>query len=112
MSTRAGRARHFALAAWILLALSVGAWPFAGSGIGAITSAIAFLPLLLPLPGIARGSPRVLRASPMALAPVLALAITETLANPAARIAAGVTLVLVLIAFAAVIAAIRVAPRA
>lgn len=112
MSTRAGRARHFALAAWILLALSVAAWPFAGAGTGAITSAIAFLPLLLPLPGIARGSLRALRASPMALAPVLALAITETLANPAARFTAGATLALVLLAFAAVVAAIRAGPRA
>lgn len=112
MSARARRARHIALAAWILLALSVAAWPFSGAGIGTITSAVAFLPLLLPLPGMARGSLRALRASPMALAPVLALALTETLANPAGRLAAGVTLILVLLAFAAVIAAIRVAPRA
>ena len=109
---RARNARVFALAAWILLALSVAAWPFTGAGIGAISSAVAFLPLLLPLRGIARGSVRALRASPMALAPALALAITETLANPAARLPAGATLALVLLAFAGVVAAIRSAPRA
>jgi hypothetical protein len=47
----------------------------------------------------------------MALAPALALAITETLANPAARFPAGATLALLLLAFAAVVAAIRSAPR-
>jgi uncharacterized membrane protein len=111
MSAPAVGARRIALAAWILLGLSVAAWPFVRAGIGAATTAIAFLPLLLPLPGIARGSLRALRASPMALAPALALAITETLANPAARFPAGATLALLLLAFAAVVAAIRSAPR-
>src|SRR5262245_21730017 len=83
MSARADRAARFAVAAWTLLAACIAAWPFAGLGIGRVTAMIAFLPLLLPLPGIVRRATRALRAAPMALAPALALAITETLVNPA-----------------------------
>jgi hypothetical protein len=46
----------------------------------------------------------------MALAPVLALSITECLVNPSARIAAGATLALALAAFAAILAALRALP--
>ena len=112
MSERAGNARRVAIAAWLLLAASVACWPFAGAGIGSITSAIAFAPLLLPLPGLIRGSFPALRAAPMALAPALALAITEILVNPAGRPWAAATLILVFLAFAAVLAALRRAPRA
>jgi uncharacterized membrane protein len=82
MSDRASRAHQVALASWVLLAASVAAWPFVGQGIGRLSAAIAFLPLLLPLPGLARGSRRALRAAPMALAPALAIALTEVVANP------------------------------
>jgi uncharacterized membrane protein len=110
MSPRARRARTLAIAAWLLLAASIGAWPFTNAGIGLAASLIAGLPLLLPLPGMLYGSRRALRAAPMALAPALALAVTETLANPAARWIAGASLALVLLAFAAIIAALRAAP--
>ena len=112
MSDSARRARAAAIAAWLVLAASIACWPFAGVGIGWISSAIAFTPLLLPLPGLVRGSFPALRASPMALTPALALAITEILANPAGRPWVGATLILVLLAFAAVLAALRRAPRA
>jgi uncharacterized membrane protein len=112
MSGRAGAARRLALGAWLLLALSVAAWPFAGAGIGRLTAAIAFAPLLLPIAGLAAGSRRATRAAPMALAPVLALAVTETLVNPAARPWAGVSLALAFAAFAGVVAALRATPRA
>jgi len=112
MTARALRVRRIALAAWILLAASVAAWPFGEARIATITTVIAFLPLLLPLPGLASGSRRALRAAPMALAPALALAITESLANPAARLRAGLTLAFVLAAFAGVVAALRSAPEA
>ena len=112
MSARADLAARFAVAAWILLAACVAAWPFAGLGIGRVTTAIAFLPLLLPLPGIVRRSTRALRAAPMALAPALALAITETLVNPTARGLTGASLALVLLAFAAVVARLRATPKA
>ena len=111
MSARAARVARLACAAWVLLAAIVAAWPFAGVGIGGITATLAGLPLLLPLPGLLRGSRRALRAAPMALAPALALAITETLVNPPARPLAGTSLALALVAFAAVVAALRTAPR-
>ena len=112
MSDRASRAHQVALASWVLLAASVAAWPFAGQGIGRLSAAIAFLPLLLSLPGLARGSRRALRAAPMALAPALAIALTEVVANPTARGLAALSLALVLVAFAAIVAAIRATPPA
>jgi len=81
--------------------------PEADAGIGLLTTAFAFIPLLLPLHGIVRGSTKWLRAAPMALAPALALAITEILVNPASRPFAGVTLALAFLAFAAIVAALR-----
>jgi uncharacterized membrane protein len=111
ISARAARARRFAVAAWTLLLLSVAAWPFAGAGIGWLAAAIAGLPLLLPLPGLFGLSTRALRAATLALAPVLVVAVTELLANPPARPWAGTSLALVLAAFAASLAAIRVAPE-
>jgi len=111
MSELASRTRRIALIAWVLLAASVAGWPLAGAGISRVAAAVAFVPLLLPLPGITRSSLRALRAAPMALAPALALAITEILVNAAARPIAGTTLMLACAAFAAVVAAIRAAPR-
>jgi uncharacterized membrane protein len=111
MSVRTGAAR-IALGIWLLLAASVAAWPFGDAGIARLTTAIACLPLLLPLPGLARASTRALRAAPLALAPALALAITEILVNPPARSWAGLSLALAFGAFAAILAALRAAPGA
>ncbi len=111
MSDRAGNARRAALAAWLLVAASVAWWPFAGAGIGWMPASIALATLLLPLPGIARASKRAMRAAPMALAPALVLALTEVVANPAARPWAAATLALALFAFATVLAALHQAPR-
>ena len=110
MSPRARTARGLAIAAWLLLAASVAAWPFVGAGIGRFATLIAFLPLLLPLAGIARGTRRSLRIAPMTLAPALALAVTEVLVNPAARPWAGATLALAFLAFAGILATLRAAP--
>lgn len=112
MSDRASVAHRIVLLAWLLLAASVAAWLFADAGIGRLSSAIAFLPLLLPLPGLARRSRNALRAAPMALAPALVIAITEVLVNPPARPLAAVTLGLILAAFAAIVASLRAAPPA
>lgn len=106
---RAARARRAVLAAWAALVVSVAAWPAAGTG--PALAFVAALPLLLPLPGLLRGASRTLRWAPLTLAPALALALTEVVANPAARTVAGITLLLALAAFAAVIAALRTAPR-
>ena len=112
MSDRASLAHRIALFAWLLLAASVAAWAFAGAGISRLSTAIAFLPLLLPLPGLARGSRNALRGAPMALAPALAVALTEVLVNPPARPLAAVTLGLIIAAFAAIVASLRAAPPA
>ena len=57
MNARAASMLRLAVAAWLLLVLSVAAWPFVGARIGPVTTAIALLPLLLPLPGTARRCP-------------------------------------------------------
>lgn len=102
---RAARAWRAALVAWLAQLASLACWPFAGTG--PALAAMAGLPLLLPLPGLFRRSARTLRWAPLAQAPALALALTEVLANPAARTAATLTLALLLAAFAGVIAAQR-----
>ena len=103
-----GRNAHrVALAVWLALLISVACWPLGEGGIGPLTTALAFLPLLAPLPGMARGTRRTLRWAPLTLAPPLAIALTEILVNPAARTRASVSLALILAAFAAVIAALR-----
>jgi len=96
-----------ALAVWLALLISVACWPLGDAGIGWLTTALAFLPLLAPVSGMARGARRALRWAPLTLAPALALAITEILVNPAARTRASASLALILAAFAAVIATLR-----
>jgi uncharacterized membrane protein len=100
-----------ALAVWLALLISIACWPLGDGGIGPLTTALAFLPLLAPLPGMARGTRRTLRWAPLTLAAPLALALTEILVNPGARTRASVSLALILAAFAAVIATLRRAPR-
>ena len=111
MNASAGTPRRVALAAWCLLAVSIAAWPFVGAAIGRATAAIAFLPLLIPAPVLFRATPRAFRAAPMALAPALALAVTEILVNPPARPWAALSLALAMAAFAAIIATLRVSSR-
>ncbi len=100
-----------AVAAWLALLLSVLCWPLGPSAIGWPITAIAFLPLLLPLPGLVRGTRRTQSWAPLALAPALAMALTEVLVNPGVRLRVTLTLALILAAFAAILAALRRAPR-
>jgi uncharacterized membrane protein len=107
-----GRAASgIALAAWLLLAASIATWPLGRSGIGWGLTAIALVPLALPLVGMLRGRPRAWRAASLTLAPALVVGVMEYLANPAARLRTGLTLGLAFIAFAGVIGAIRASPR-
>jgi uncharacterized membrane protein len=110
MSGRARMAHRGLLAVWLGLIASVACWLLPGAATGAAAALIAGLPLLLPLPGIVRVNIRVLRAAPMALAPALALSVTEFIANPPARPFAGATLALVFAGFAGVLAALRTLP--
>ena len=101
------RLRRLAPVAWLLLIASIAAWPFTRSGIGLITTSVALLPLLLPLPGLIRARIRILRWSSLTLAPALALALTEILVNAPARMPATLTLALIFAAFAIIVAALR-----
>jgi uncharacterized membrane protein len=109
----AGRApgRRIALVTWFLLAACVAAWPWAGGRVGPVTTAIAFLPLLVPIWGLVTGASLATRSAPMAIAPALALALTEALVNPAARLHMALCLVLLLGAFVAILPAVRQAPK-
>ena len=108
---RALRMRRLAIGVWTLLLVSIVVWPFIGRGISPATTAVALLPLFLPLPGLVLGRRRTLQWSPLTLAPALALALTEILVNAPARTIAILTLALILAAFASNIAALRARPR-
>jgi len=105
------RVRRFAIGVWLLLAASIAAWPIPANGVGLGTTAIALLPLFLPLPGLLRGRRLTLQWSSLTLAPALALAVTEILVNSAARTYVTLTLALILVAFAMIVATLRVNPR-
>ncbi|MGH8130263.1 MAG: DUF2069 domain-containing protein [Steroidobacteraceae bacterium] len=111
MTDRARITHRTAIACWFLLVASVACWPIGGSAIGWPTTAFAFLPLMLPIAGLLRGLRRTYGWAPLALAPVLALALTEVLIDDTARARAGLSLALIFLAFASVIAALRTAPR-
>lgn len=108
---RMARTRRLTIGAWTLLFISIAVWTFAGRGIGRLATAIALLPMLLPLPGLVRWRRRTLQWAPLTLAPALAITLTEILVNVPARGPATLTLVLIFAAFAANIAALRVTPR-
>jgi uncharacterized membrane protein len=111
MSGRSGMPMNrVATIAWLTLLLSVLCWPLGPSAIGWPITAIAVLPLLLPLPGLVRGTRRTQSWAPLALAPALAMALTEVLVNPGVRLRVTLTLALILAAFAAILAALRRAP--
>jgi len=110
MSVRAAQLRRFAVTAWLLLVASVAAWPFV-AGIGWFLWALAFVPLLLPLPAMLAGSVRALRAATLTIAPLLAVGVTEYLVKEAARPWTGLSLALASAAFALIVAALRAATR-
>lgn len=96
---------------WVAVALSLLAWRLAGYPL--LLCAIAVLPLLAPLPGLARQQRRTYAWATLFAAPYLAFALTELLANPAARWVAGASLLLVFAWFCAMVLFLRAtrAPR-
>lgn len=110
MNGRAAQLRRLAVAAWLLLVASVAAWPFA-AGIGWFLWALAFVPLLLPLPALLAGSARALRAATLTIAPLLAVGVTEYLVRETARPWTGLSLALACAAFALIVATLRAAAR-
>ncbi len=63
------------------------------ANIGALTTALALLPLLLPVVGILRGNRRSFRLATLVLAPTLAITLTEFLVNRHSHPMTGATLV-------------------
>ncbi len=107
----AHRARTIALIAWAAVAASLLSWPIAGYP--GWLCALAALPLLAPLPGLAAGRRYTYAWATLFSIAYLVFALTELLANPAARWVAGVSLLLVFAWFCAMIAYLRFsrAPR-
>ncbi len=107
----AGRARVIALGAWAAVAASLLAWPLAGYPWR--LCALATLPLLAPLHGLATGRRYTYAWATLFAVAYLVFALTEVLANPAARWVAGASLLLVFTWFCTMIAYLRFsrAPR-
>jgi uncharacterized membrane protein len=70
------------------------------------------LPLLLPLPGILRGTPRTFAWATLCVAPYFVYGLTEVVANPALRVAAGAILFASLAWFASLVYGLRVTRQA
>lgn len=101
--------RTWVLLAWGLLAGSL-AWARLANGantVALVTLALLLAPLLLPLPGLWSGRRRTYAWATLCLTPALVYALTETVANPAARTAAAVALLAVLLAFVALVVHLR-----
>lgn len=110
-ATDTAPARRATFAAWALLGLALLVWPFVVPSTAAVVPHTAFALLLLPLRGFWRGTIRTLRWAPLTLVPALVIALTEAIANPLARRPAALVLALLLAAFAADLAWLRVATR-
>lgn len=75
--------------------------------------ALALVPWLLPLRGLLAGNRRTYAATTLLTLPYLAYGLMEVLANPGARIYAGVTVFLAFALFVALVAYLRISrPRA
>lgn len=106
-------ARRTVLALWSLLLLTLIAWQLTQPGAAAAAGAALFTagPLLLPLRGLARSDARSYRWASLTLIPALLWSLMELAANPAARWPATAVVLLCVAALAALVAALRAAPR-
>ena len=86
-------ARSLTIWFWIALVLSLLAWTMAGYPW--LMCVLAALPLLAPLNGLLRGRRHTYAWATLFAIPYLAFALTELLANPAARWVAAMSLLLV-----------------
>jgi uncharacterized membrane protein len=104
-------ARSLTIWFWLAVALSLLAWMSAGYPWP--MCALAVLPLLAPLNGLLRGRRHTYAWATLFAIPYLVFALTELLANPAARWVAAMSLLLVFGWFCTMILFLRVsrAPR-
>jgi uncharacterized membrane protein len=90
---------------WVAVALSLLGWMSAGYPW--LICALAVLPLLAPLNGLARGRRHTYAWATLFAVPYLAFALTELLVNPAARWVAAMSLLLVFAWFCIMILFLR-----
>jgi uncharacterized membrane protein len=99
-------ARSLTIWLWVAVALSLLGWMTAGYPWPICI--LAVVPLLAPLNGLLRGRRHTYAWATLFAIPYLAFAMTELLANPAARWVAGVSLLLVFAWFCTMILFLRV----
>lgn len=104
----AATARTVTIAIWTALALSLLAWIAAGYS-WRLCAAAALL-LSAPLRGLLRGRRHTYAWASLFATPYLMFALTELLVNPAARWAAGASLLLVFAWFCSMVAFLRISP--
>jgi uncharacterized membrane protein len=98
--------RRLCIGLWIAVVLSLLAWIMAGYPWPICV--LAALPLLAPLSGLLRGRRHTYAWATLFAVPYLAFALTELLANPAARWVAAMSLLLVFGWFCTMILFLRV----
>jgi uncharacterized membrane protein len=98
-------ARTLAIWLWTAVVLSLVAWMMAGYPWPICI--LAALPLLAPLNGLVRGRRHTYAWATLFAIPYLVFALTELLVNPAARWAAGLSLLLVFAWFCTMILFLR-----
>ena len=106
--TTASTVRRLTVALWTALALSLLGWVFVGYPWP--LCALAVLPLLAPLRGIATGRRHTYAWATLFAIPYVAFALTELLVNPRARWVAGLSLILVFAWFCSMVVFLRASP--
>ena len=99
--TDGARARRVTIALWAAVAASLLAWIAAGYPWPICVAAV--LPLIAPLRGLILGRRHTYAWATLFAIPYLVFALTELLANPAARWVAGLSLLLVFAWFCAMV---------
>jgi uncharacterized membrane protein len=109
---RAERARGAVLVAWGLLALTLLGWyaVMLPPGTALVAALLTVAPLAAPLPGLVARRRRSYRWAPLTLAPAMIWALTELVANAAARPFALVAGLSAFAGLAAIVAWLRTAP--
>lgn len=98
----------FALVATLLTVLVVWHARRYSAGAAVISLGLLVTPWLLVLPGIRRRSRPIMQFAAFLTAPYLVYGLTEVLANPGARLYAGMTVLTAFALFAALVHALRV----
>ena len=103
-------ARRAVLATWAALGVTVAAAVVltSRSTASAVVTAALFVPWLMPIRGLLRGDRRTHAWATLCVAPYFVYGLTETIANPAVRVAAGLMLAASLAHFVALVAFLRV----